>query len=271
MVVVGHRFELAGCWVLRPLRTRSGGFSWAKMIPIETARAVVNMNTLQSLVRQSLRVALENFSAVPGMRGFRRPDTMVPSCTLFGDLKDQNDGLSDDVVGDYPWGLRSRQLVAMAWDSDMASSSLSFSTLQLDRRTWLYFAFTDSWDDCLNLLAAVQTASPKDAHKQFLKEMFRSNGSTFEAEFFVSAPTEITSTFSRTFLAEGFVMASEAAIKNGHTTSEDFWEEVRNTITRHEPDCRALSEADLRTNAGRVLLMKSYLAAVTPRSKRKRG
>ena len=154
----------------------------------------------------------------------------------------------------------------MVWDGFVASS-MSFSALQLDRQTWLYFELTDSEDDFLYLLAVVRTTAPQDAHKRFLREIFRSNGSTFHAEFLVSPPTEVASTFSRALLAECFVAAAEVAVKKGYTSRDDFREEVRSIVTQPEPDCRALSQADLRTNSGRVLLMNLYLAIVMRRSK----
>jgi hypothetical protein len=192
----------------------------------------------------------------------------VPGRTLFANRKDEDDFGLEDLVQEYPWALRTKELIAMVWDGFVASS-MSFSALQLDRQTWLYFELTDSEDDFLYLLAVVRTAGPQDAHKRFLREIFRSNGRTFNAEFLVSPPTEVASTFSSALLAECFVAAADVAVKKGYTSRDDFWEEVRSVVTQHEPDCRALSQADLRTNSGRVLLMKSYLAIVMRRSKKR--
>lgn len=79
------------------------------------------------------------------------------------------------------------------------ASSTSFSALQLDRQTWLTSSLTDSEDDFLFLLAVVRTTAPQDAHKRFLREIFRSNGSTFHAEFLVSPPTEVRPLFRERF------------------------------------------------------------------------
>lgn len=60
-------------------------------------------------------------------------------------------------------------------------------------------SLTDSEDDFLFLLAVVRTTAPQDAHKRFLREIFRSNGSTFHAEFLVSPPTEVRPLFRERF------------------------------------------------------------------------
>lgn len=98
--------------------------------------------------------------------------------------------------------------------------------------------------------------------RDFYEKSSGQNGSTFHAEFSRESANGSPSTFSRAFLAECFVAAAEVAVKKGYTSRDDFWEEVRSIITQHQPDCRALSQADLRTNSGWVLLMNSHLAIV---------
>ena len=104
---------------------------------------------LQSLVRHSLRVVVAHSVPVPRMPGFRRPSTKVPGRALFANRKDEDDFGLEDLVQDYPWAFRSKELIAMEWDG-FAASSMSFSALQLDRQTWLYFELTDSEDGFLS-------------------------------------------------------------------------------------------------------------------------
>jgi len=109
----------------------------------------------------------------------------VPGRALFANGKDEDDFGLEDLVEEYPWALRVKGTHCNGVGRFRASS-MSFSALQLDRQTWLYFELTDSEDDFLYLLAVVRTTAPQDAHKRFLREIFRSNGSTFDAEFLVS-------------------------------------------------------------------------------------
>lgn len=140
---------------------------------------------------------------------------------------------------------------------------MSFEALRFDRETWIYFEFTDSMEDSLYLLAVAKTTSPKDAHREFLRERFTSN------EFLPSRPTEIVSRLSRSFLAECLSVAA-AAIERDWTERPEFWREVRETISRHDPNCPPLHKPDLTTKRGRVLLLEFYLAAVMV-SKRRAG
>jgi hypothetical protein len=63
----------------------------------------------------------------------------VPGRTLFANGTDEDDFGLEDLVEEYPWALRSKELIAMVWDG--WASSTSFSALQLDCQTWLYFEF----------------------------------------------------------------------------------------------------------------------------------
>jgi hypothetical protein len=156
----------------------------------------------------------------------------------------------------------------MAWDNGMLSSSLSLLAVRLNVRTWLYFESSNSREDCLYLLASAKASSAHDAHQQFLSKFFGSK--TFGSEFLVSPPSEISTSFSRTFLAQCFATAADVATKIGYLNPDDFWAEVRSIIAQHEPDARVLSQADLRMKSGRVQFLKSYLAAVMTQPKRKR-
>jgi hypothetical protein len=152
----------------------------------------------------------------------------------------------------------------MVWDG-IPSSVTSFSVLRLDRHTWLYFQYTDSEDDSLYFLAVAETNSARDAHKAFITELFGSNGKTFGAEFLCSPPTEVASTFSKSFLADCFVSAVDVAIKRGYTSCEDFWEQVQDLITRRKLNRIASLKVDFKTQAGKAQLMERYLAAVMKR------
>jgi hypothetical protein len=57
----------------------------------------------------------------------RRP----PGRALFANRKDEDDFGLEDLVQEYPWALRSKELIAMVWDGFVVSS-MSFSALQLD-------------------------------------------------------------------------------------------------------------------------------------------
>ena len=83
---------------------------------------------LQSLVRHTLRVVVAHFVPVPRMPGFRRARTKVPGRALFANGKDEDDFGLEDLVEEYPWALRSKELIAMEWDG-FAASSMSFSAL----------------------------------------------------------------------------------------------------------------------------------------------
>lgn len=181
--------------------------------------------------------------------------------TLFANGTDEDDFGLEDLVEEYPWPLRSKELITMVWDGFGRVRRRSQPCSSIVRHNFTS-SLTDSEDDFLFLLAVVRTTAPQDAHKRFLREIFRSNGSTFHAEFSRESANGSPSTFSRAFLAECFVAAAEVAVKKGYTSRDDFWEEVRSIITQHQPDCRALSQADLRTNSGWVLLMNSHLAIV---------
>ena len=175
------------------------------------------------------------------------------------------DDFEVDLAEGFPWALPSRDLIHMVWDGMLNSSVESFSALRLDRQTWLYFQYTDSEEDYLYFLAAAETNSASDAHKQFVTELFRSNGKTFGAEFLCSPPTEVASTFSKSFLADCFVSAADIAVKREYTTSADFWQQVQDDITRCKPNSLASSKVNLKTRAGKVQLMECYLAVVMKR------
>lgn len=216
----------------------------------------MNKRELKSLARRSLEAAVDGFVTVPGMPTFKWPvDGKLSSRSLLANCTKD---VYDEILEAYPWEMPVENLVAMAWDRIMDSSSLSFEALQLDGQTWLYFESTDSAEDSLYLLAVAETDSPRRTHHQFLTERFRSN------DFLMCPPTEIASSFPRPFLAECFAVAADVAIKHGWTTSEDFWEAVRQTITQHKPNSPVLSRTPEEKDSGRALLMDEYLAALLP-------
>ena len=55
----------------------------------------------------------------------------MPGRALFANRKDEDDFGLEDLVQEYPWALRSKELIAMVWDGFVVSS-MSFSALQLD-------------------------------------------------------------------------------------------------------------------------------------------
>lgn len=40
----------------------------------------------------------------------------MPGRTLFANGTDEDDFGLEDLVGEYPWALRSKELIAMVWD-----------------------------------------------------------------------------------------------------------------------------------------------------------
>jgi hypothetical protein len=143
--------------------------------------SIVTNGALQSIVRHRLLEAVDRCKAVPRLPAFKRPPEKIASGSLFAHLED-DDGFAVDVVGEYPWALQSRDLIYLWWDG-IPSSVLSFSTLRLGGRTWLYFQRTDSEEDFLYFLAVAETNSAQDTHEQFMTELFRSNGETLEQSF----------------------------------------------------------------------------------------
>jgi hypothetical protein len=66
------------------------------------------------------------------------------------------DDFEVDLAEGFPWALPSRDLIHMVWDGMLNSSVESFSALRLDLHTWFYFQYTDSEEDYLYFLTAVQ-------------------------------------------------------------------------------------------------------------------
>jgi hypothetical protein len=228
----------------------------------ELKQLIVNRRKLHLLARHCLKAAVASFVTRPGIPVFRWPvQEQLSSRSLFADCRDEEDvDLYDELVEEFPWGLPSRDLIGLAWDG-ILSSTWSLHAVKLDRQTWLYFEFNDYMDDCPYLLALAKTTSPQRTHQRFLQHRFRSN------DFLPCPPTEITSGFSRSFLAECFTDAAEAAMKQKFTTTEEFWGEMCQAIAHHEPDSPVLSKAHEENVTARTL-MDAYLAAVmTARSR----
>jgi hypothetical protein len=122
----------------------------------------------------------------------------VPGRTLFANGTDEDDFGLEDLVEEYPWALRSKELIAMVWDGFGRVRRRSQPCSSIVRHGFTS-SLTNSEDDFLFLLAVVRTTAPQDAHKRFLREIFRSNGSTFHAEFLVSPPTEVRPLFRERF------------------------------------------------------------------------
>jgi hypothetical protein len=160
-------------------------------------------------------------------------------------------------VEEFPWGLPSDELISMAWDG-LLSSVMTFTSIQLDLETSLYFEFNDGEEFGPHFLAVANGLSAGLAQVAFLNELFRSNGATFNTGVFGSPPVEITSCFPVAELVEPFLAVADRAIEYG---CDDFWEEVIQLGSR-QPEGYTSLEFDVSTELGRRKDIEAYLASV---------
>lgn len=158
---------------------------------------IMDDGKLQSLVRPSLRVVVAHFIPVPTMPGFRRPGRR---CQAARSLR----MAQTKTILDWKILLRSTrgpfgQRNSLQWCGTVGRVRRRSQPCSSIVRHGFTSSLTDSEDDFLFLLAVVTTTAPQDAHKRFLREIFRSNGSTFHAEFLVSPPTEVRPLFRERF------------------------------------------------------------------------
>jgi hypothetical protein len=207
---------------------------------------------LQVRVLQSLQVAIACCDPIPELSHFFRPPMKIATRKLFSDFNAESDAeVYDFVVDGFPWGLRSKKLIGMVWDS-LPASCVSFSAIQLDQYTSLYFEFNDDDEDHVHLLAVAQGLSTDRAHEIFLRELFRSNGGTFNTGVWASPPTEVTSKSPKSVLVENFLLGASRAMESG---SDDFWGEVLQIIGWD-------SDIDIVSETGRQKVMEAYIETV---------
>jgi hypothetical protein len=128
----------------------------------------------------------------------------------------------------FPWGLDCRDLICMVWHS-WPASSIRFSALTLEPKTSVFFEFNDSGENGLELLAIAEGISADLAGEIFMSELFRSNGETFHTGVLTSPPSEVTSIFSPSFLADRFL---EIATYATEYYGAGFWEDLQTLIER---------------------------------------
>lgn len=231
------------------------GRPWRYTLPVSDP----TKKELHGKVLQSLHSATAYCDAIPDLPHLRRPPARTPARALFSDFNDGSDSeIFDTVVDGFPWGLPSDELIRMAWDGWCISNSMSFAAIQLDHDTSLYFEFNDSEADQLHFLALSAGVSPDLAHDAFLTELFRSNGQTFNTGLFGSPPSEVTSRFPCSTLAEKFLVGADRAVEYG---CNDFWEEVLQTIMRSSRPSTGI-DVDISTQFGRRKAIEAYLKVV---------
>jgi hypothetical protein len=176
---------------------------------------------------------------------------------LFSDFNDESDPeIFDVVVEGFPWGLPNTDLIRMVWYS-IPASLVTFAALQLAEQTTLFFEFNDSDEFGFYFLALADGVSPKLAHDMFMRELFRSNGETFDtAVSGGSPPNEVSSAFPRSTLLDCFLMVADRAEQYG-----EFWEELLEMIAKNSKRL-ADTEFDVSTEDGRRNALDAYLTTV---------
>jgi hypothetical protein len=216
----------------------------------------LSQDQLREKVLESLEAAIACCDAVPHLPGLRRPPARIPIPSLFSDFNHTDAETFDFVVGGFPWGLPSADLIQMVWYS-IPASSVSFSALQIGPRT-LFFELNDNDDDCPHFLAVADGISIDLAEETFMRELFGSNGETFSTPLFGgSPPNEVASRFPRPILAECFLAAADKAVEYG-----DFWEELCEIVAKRSRDGNG-PPLDASTKAGRSKAIEAYFSAIS--------
>lgn len=102
----------------------------------------------------------------------------MPGRTLFANGTDEDDFGLEDLVEEYPWAFRSKELIAMLWDGFGRVRRRSQPCSSIVRHGFTS-SLTDSEDDFLFLLAVVRTTAPQDGHRDFYRDFYeKSSGQT---------------------------------------------------------------------------------------------
>ena len=112
----------------------------------------------------------------------------------------------------------------------------------------------------LHFLAIATGISPRLAHEAFLKELFRSNGETFNTGVLQSPPNEITSLFPSSQLVEPFLAVADSAIE-AFGNDDDFWNDVLEIASNasRATDRGSKEPPDVSTKRGQRKAIEEYL------------